>query len=70
MQATLTELHRRTKHIVRPAIQGERVVITEHGQPVASPTSACPRRVVTLAEFRQMEISDASILEAIEEARS
>ena len=69
MKATLTELHRQTKRVVRPATQGQRVVITEHGQPVASIHPACERRVVTADELLKMEISDQSILDAIAEAR-
>ena len=36
MTATLTELHRDTSKVVRTAIRdGEKVVLTEHGEPCA-----------------------------------
>jgi prevent-host-death family protein len=35
VEATLTELLRNTAKYVRPAIQGRKVTITEHGKPVA-----------------------------------
>lgn len=36
MQATLSELHRETRRIVRPVIHGgEEVILTDFGKPVA-----------------------------------
>lgn len=36
MEATLSELHRETRRVIRPVIHaGKEVVLTEHGSPVA-----------------------------------
>lgn len=36
MAATLTELHRRTKKVIRPVLRaGETVTVTRHGRPAA-----------------------------------
>ena len=35
MEATLTELARKTKEVIRPVQAGKEVILTEHGQPFA-----------------------------------
>jgi prevent-host-death family protein len=35
MEATLTDLARKTKEVVRPVQAGKEVVLTEHGEPFA-----------------------------------
>jgi prevent-host-death family protein len=70
VKATLTELHRETKKVVRPVIQGQEVQLTEHGRPVARLKPDFERVVVSEEEMRKMEFTDEAILEAIREARS
>jgi antitoxin (DNA-binding transcriptional repressor) of toxin-antitoxin stability system len=44
MQATLSELHRETRRIVRPVIHGgEEVILTDFGRPVAREEPLSPR---------------------------
>jgi antitoxin (DNA-binding transcriptional repressor) of toxin-antitoxin stability system len=71
MQATLSELHRETRRIVRPVIHaGEEVVLTDFGKPVARIVPFVPTVTVTAAEARQRGIlDDDSILSGIVEAR-
>ena len=35
MSATLTDLARKTKEVVRPVQAGKEVVLTQHGEPIA-----------------------------------
>jgi antitoxin (DNA-binding transcriptional repressor) of toxin-antitoxin stability system len=54
MEATLTQLRRQTRKVLRPVLQGaRRVVLTEHGEAVAeiSPKSS-PDRVRALELLR------------------
>jgi prevent-host-death family protein len=69
MQATLTELQRETRKVMRPVVAGRSVVITEHGRPIARIVPEHETRLVSVEEFRRAEISDAAILAAIDEVR-
>ena len=71
MQATLSQLHRETRRIVRPVIHaGEEVVLTDFGKPVARIVPYMPTITVSAAEARQAgTLDDDAILAAIAEAR-
>jgi prevent-host-death family protein len=71
MQATLSELHRETRRIVRPVIHGgEEVVLTEFGKPVARIVPYLPTVTVSPAEARACgALDDDAILSAITEER-
>jgi len=70
MRATLTELRRDTSRVVRPVIhRGERVVLTEHGEPRAEIHPHVPVERVSEEELLALEISDEAILDAIAESR-
>lgn len=68
MQATLTEAHRDTRRVMRAANQGQTVRITEHGKPLALIKADHPVVQMTPAEFRALEISDADLNAAINQA--
>jgi antitoxin (DNA-binding transcriptional repressor) of toxin-antitoxin stability system len=67
MQATLSQLHRETRRIVRPVIHaGEEVVLTDFGKPVARIVPYMPTITVSPEEARaQGTLDDTSILAAI-----
>jgi prevent-host-death family protein len=71
MKATLSELHRETRRIIRPVIHGgEEVVLTDFGRPVARIVPYLPTATVTPDQARGAgELSDAAILSALEESR-
>jgi antitoxin (DNA-binding transcriptional repressor) of toxin-antitoxin stability system len=71
MQATLSQLHRETRRIVRPVIHGgEEVVLTDFGKPVARIVPYMPTITVSPSEARGGGmLSDESILAGIAEAR-
>ena len=71
MQATLSELHRETRRIIRPVIHGgEEVILTDFGKPVARIVPLMPTVTVTPLEARSTGILDYdSILAAVAEAR-
>jgi prevent-host-death family protein len=69
VKATLTELHRQTKNVVRRASQGQTVQLTEHGRPVAKLSPDSEVRTITPEEFMKLEFTDEAILEAIREAQ-
>jgi prevent-host-death family protein len=69
MQATLTELQRHPRKVMRPLHSGKSVVITEHGRPIARIVPEVETRLVTLEEFCASEMSDEAIIKAIDEAR-
>jgi antitoxin (DNA-binding transcriptional repressor) of toxin-antitoxin stability system len=71
MQATLSELHRETRRIVRPVIHGgEEVILTEFGKPVARIVPFMPTITVSPADARAGgTLEDDSILAALAEAR-
>jgi antitoxin (DNA-binding transcriptional repressor) of toxin-antitoxin stability system len=71
MQATLSELHRETRRIVRPVIHaGEEVILTDFGKPVARIVPFLPTVTVSPAEARAGGmLDDESILAAVAEAR-
>ena len=71
MQATLSELHRETRRIVRPVIHGgEEVILTDFGKPVARIVPFMPTVTVSPADVRASGmLDDESILAAIAEAR-
>jgi antitoxin (DNA-binding transcriptional repressor) of toxin-antitoxin stability system len=71
MRATLSELHRETRRIVRPVIHGgAEVILTDFGKPVARIVPFMPTVTVTPMEARAAGmLDDESILAAIAEAR-
>lgn len=71
MQATLSELHRETRRVVRPVIHGgQEVVLTDFGKPVARIVPYLPTVTVSPAEARASGIlDDESILSALAESR-
>lgn len=71
MQATLSELHRETRRIVRPVIHGgEEVILTDFGRPVARIVPFMPTVTASPADARGSgRLDDESILAAIAEAR-
>ena len=71
MQATLSELHRETRRIVRPVIHGgEEVLLTDFGKPVARIVPVMPTITVSPAQARETgALDDDSILAAIAEMR-
>ena len=71
MKATLSELHRETRRVVRPVIHGgEEVVLTDFGRPVARIIPYLPTVTVSPAEARASgDLEDAAILSALEESR-
>ena len=71
MQATLSELHRETRRIVRPVIHGgEEVILTDFGKPVARIVPFMPTVTVSPIEARAGGmLDDESILAGLAEAR-
>ncbi|MFM8886823.1 MAG: type II toxin-antitoxin system prevent-host-death family antitoxin [Chthoniobacterales bacterium] len=71
MQATLSELHRETRRIVRPVIHGgQEVVLTDFGRPVARIVPYMATETVSPLQARASgTLDDESILAAIAEAR-
>jgi antitoxin (DNA-binding transcriptional repressor) of toxin-antitoxin stability system len=71
MQATLSQLHRETRRVVRPVIHGgEEVVLTDFGKPVARIVPYLPTVTVTPSEARASGmLDDESILSALSESR-
>jgi antitoxin (DNA-binding transcriptional repressor) of toxin-antitoxin stability system len=71
MQATLSQLHRETRRVIRPVIHGgEEVVLTDFGKPVARIVPYLPTVTVTPSEARASgTLDDESILTGIAEAR-
>ena len=71
MQATLSELHRETRRIVRPVIHGgEEVILTDFGKPVARIVPFLPTITVSPGEARACgKLDDESILAALAESR-
>ena len=71
MHATLSQLHRETRRIVRPVIHGsEEVVIIDFGKPVARIVRYMPTVTVSSSHARESgTLDDDSILAAVIEAR-
>jgi prevent-host-death family protein len=71
MHATLSELHRETRRVVRPVIHGgQEVVLTDFGKPVARIVPYLPTVTVSPAEARASGIlDDESILSCLAESR-
>jgi antitoxin (DNA-binding transcriptional repressor) of toxin-antitoxin stability system len=71
MHATLSELHRETRRIVRPVIHaGEEVILTDFGKPVARIVPFMPAVTVSPADARASgTLDDESILTALAEDR-
>ena len=69
MKATLTDLQRASKKVMRQVFAGKTVSLTQHGEPVARISPDCERRVMSAAELRKLPISDQAILDAIAESR-
>lgn len=70
MRATLSQLHRETRRIVRPVIHGgEEVVLTDFGKPVARIVPYMPTVTVSPSEARAGILDDESILAGIAEDR-
>ena len=67
--ATLTELHRETKKVVRQALIEGSVSITEHGSLVARIEPDYPTVVLEPDEFWSLEMSGEAIAEAVNRAR-
>ena len=70
MEATLTDLHRATRRVVRQVLAGESVPVTEHGQTILRLVPDSDRVQVTPDELRAAEISDLAIIRAIAETRA
>jgi len=71
MQATLSELHRETRRIVRPVIHGgEEVILTDFGRPVARIVPYLETLTVSPSQARASgTLDDESVLAGIAEAR-
>lgn len=71
MQATLSQLHRETRRVVRPVIHGgEEVVLTDFGKPVARIVPYMPTITVSPSQARETGVlDDELILAAIAESR-
>jgi len=71
MKATLSELHRETRRIIRPVIHaGAEVILTDFGKPVARIVPYIATVTVTPAQARESgSLDEASILAGIAEAR-
>ncbi|MFM8763407.1 MAG: hypothetical protein ACKOEZ_01020 [Spartobacteria bacterium] len=71
MHATLSQLHRETRRIIRPVIHGgEEVVLTDFGKPVARIVPFMPTVTVSPSQARaSATLDDEHILAAIIEAR-
>jgi antitoxin (DNA-binding transcriptional repressor) of toxin-antitoxin stability system len=71
MQATLSQLHRETRRVVRPVIHGgEEVVLTDFGKPVARIVPYMQTLTVSPSQARASgTLDDESILTGIAEAR-
>jgi len=71
MQATLSELHRETRRVVRPVIHGgQEVVLTDFGKPVARIVPYLPTVTVSPAEARASgTLDDEAILSSLAESR-
>lgn len=71
MEATLSELHRETRRIVRPVIHGgEEVVLTDFGKPVARIVPYLPTVTASPAQARESgTLDDEAILAAVAESR-
>lgn len=71
MKATLSQLHRETRRVIRPVIHGgEEVVLTDFGKPVARIVPYMPTVTVPPSEARASgTLDDESILTGIAEAR-
>lgn len=71
MQATLSQLHRETRRVVRPVNHGgEEVVLTDLGKPVARIVPYIPTVTVTPSQARETGVlHDDAILAAIAESR-
>ena len=71
MQATLSELHRETRRIVRPVIHGgEEVILTDFGRPVARIVPYMATQTVSPLQARTSgTLDDESILAGIAEER-
>ena len=71
MHASLSELHRETRRVVRPVIHGgQEVVLTDFGKPVARIVPYLPTVTVSPAEARASGIlDDESILSSWAESR-
>jgi antitoxin (DNA-binding transcriptional repressor) of toxin-antitoxin stability system len=70
MQATLSELHRETRRVVRPVIHGgQEVVLTDFGRPVARIIPYLPTQTVSPDKARTGDLEDAAILAALQESR-
>ena len=71
MQATLSELHRETRRVVRAVIErGKEVILTDFGRPVAKLVPYLPTKTFDDSEaMRHGTLTDKAILEAIAESR-
>lgn len=71
IKASLSELHRETRRVVRPVIHGgQEVLLTDFGRPVARIIPYLPTATVSAEEARGIgDLDDEAILSAIEEGR-
>jgi antitoxin (DNA-binding transcriptional repressor) of toxin-antitoxin stability system len=72
MTATLSELHRETRRIVRPVIHGgEEVLLTDFGKPVARIVPYMQTLTVSPSQARASgTLDDEAVLAGIVEARA
>ena len=68
MQATLTDMQRSPKKVIRPVQNGQSIQITEHGRPFAKVSPDYPVVIMTEADFRALPITDEALDKAINEA--
>lgn len=70
VQVTLTELRRATSRVLKVADREGEVIITQHWRPAYRLTPYTPAVVFDDADrMRAGELSDADILQAVQEAR-
>lgn len=71
MEATLTDLRRQVRRLLRAATTGQEVIITEHGRPVARLVPCIPVRVFEDPDrARDGTLATGAILEALDDART
>lgn len=69
MTVSMTEVRRQTRRVSRALDRGETVGLTAHGHSIGKIVPEVPTVRLSLAEFQALEVTDAAILRAIEEAR-
>jgi len=70
MKATLTDLHRRTKDVMRPVLAGQgKVTITEFGEDKATISPVVESETISAEDFRRLPFRDEDIVAAIKDFR-